>query len=99
VKNQQNPAEFLNLLDQFDIYMGEICGNRIYAKLMQTVVHLRRETSLKLLKVPGAIDNSVGIRNSLMHSIQSKDMKMVKNSVHTFFKNSKQFYDNIISKA
>lgn len=98
-KNQQNPAEFLDLLDQFDIYMGEICGNRIYAKLMQTVVHLRRETSLKLLKVPGAIESSMEIRLALMHAIQSKDKKLVKDSVHAFFEKSKKFYDNIIGKA
>lgn len=98
-KNQQNPAEFLDLLDQFDIYMGEICGNRIYAKLMQTVVHLRRETSLKLLKVPGAIESSMETRSSLIRAIQSKDEKLIKHSIHAFFEKSKRFYDNIIGKS
>lgn len=98
-KNQQSPVAFLELLDQFDIYMGEICGSRIYAKLMQTVVHLRRETSLKLLKVPGAIKNSTEIRSALMLAIQSKDKKQVKDSIHAFFEKSKRFYDSIIGKT
>lgn len=94
-----NPEDYLELLDQFDLYMGEITGNRIYGKLMQTIVHLRRETSLKLLKVPGAIDNSIEMRSSILKAIQSKDPKLVNESVKSLFRSSKKFYDNIIGKS
>ncbi|MBW7458059.1 FadR/GntR family transcriptional regulator [Paenibacillus sepulcri] len=94
-----DPAVFLDGLDTFDLYMGDICGNRIYAKLMQTIVHLRRETSLRLLRVPGAIENSVEMRSALLKSCQSKDMALVKESVEAFFLNSRRFYDNIIAKS
>jgi GntR family transcriptional repressor for pyruvate dehydrogenase complex len=97
-KDTHNPPEFLDLLDTFDLYMGDISRNGIYAKLMQTIVHLRRETSLKLLNVPGAIENSVEMRSSLLNSFDSKDLKIVKEALKAFFKNSKQFYDNIIKK-
>jgi DNA-binding FadR family transcriptional regulator len=94
-----DPAAFLDELDAFDLYMGDISGNRIYAKLMQTIVHLRRETSLRLLHVPGAIESSVEMRSSLLQSIQSKNMKLVKETIQAFFRNSKRFYDNIIGKS
>jgi GntR family transcriptional repressor for pyruvate dehydrogenase complex len=98
-KADNNPSAFLDLLDTFDLYMGDISRNGIYAKLMQTIVHLRRETSLKLLNVPGAIENSVEMRSSLLKSFDSKDLKIVKDALKAFFKNSKQFYDNIIRKS
>jgi DNA-binding FadR family transcriptional regulator len=98
-KDDINPTAFLDLLDKFDLYMGDISRNGIYAKLMQTIVHLRRETSLKLLSVPGAIHNSVEMRSSLMQSFLSKDPKKIKDTLKSFFKNSKQFYDSIIRKS
>jgi GntR family transcriptional repressor for pyruvate dehydrogenase complex len=98
-KADYNPPAFLDLLDTFDLYMGDISRNGIYAKLMQTIVHLRRETSLKLLNVPGAIENSVEMRSSLLKSFDFKDLKIVKEALKAFFKNSKQFYDNIIRKS
>jgi GntR family transcriptional repressor for pyruvate dehydrogenase complex len=98
-KGVTNPSAFLDLLDTFDLYMGDISRNGIYAKLMQTIVHLRRETSLKLLNVPGAIENSMEMRSSLLKSFDSSDQKIVKDALKAFFKNSKQFYDNIIRKS
>ncbi|WP_256761885.1 FadR/GntR family transcriptional regulator [Cohnella sp. WQ 127256] len=97
--NSIDPASFLDGLDNFDLYMGDISGNRIYAKLMQTVVYLRRETSLRLLHVPGAIESSLDMRTLLLKSIQAKDMKLVKESIKAHFRNSKRFYDTIISKS
>jgi GntR family transcriptional repressor for pyruvate dehydrogenase complex len=98
-KQSYNPAAFLDLLDIYDLYMGDISRNGIYAKLMQTIVHLRRETSLKLLNVPGAIENSVDMRSSLLQAFHSKDQKMVKEALKSFFKSAKHFYDNIIKKS
>jgi GntR family transcriptional repressor for pyruvate dehydrogenase complex len=98
-KALSDPSAFMDLLDSFDLYMGEISRNGIYTKLMQTIVHLRRETSLKLLNVPGAIENSVEMRSSLLKSFETRDQKIVKEALKAFFKNSKHFYDNIIKKS
>lgn len=95
-KKRGNPEEFLQGLDLFDLYMGEISGNQIYSKLMQTIVHLRRETSLKLLGVPGAIEKSVETRSTLLKALKSGDQVEVKKAVDDFFISSKRFYDNII---
>lgn len=91
----ENPASFLNTLDQFDLFIGEICGNRIYAKLMQTIVYLRRETSLKLLSVPGSMENSIKIRSSLLQALQAKDKKQMRKATQDFFQQARAFYDNI----
>jgi hypothetical protein len=66
---------------------------------MQTIVHLRRETSLKLLSVPGAIESSLEMRSSLLEAFHSKNPKIVKEALKSYFKNSKRFYDNIIRKS
>lgn len=97
-KDQGSPQIFVNALDEFDLYMGEMSGNSIYTKLMQTIVHLRRETSLKLLNVPGAIENSVKNRQALMQAIQSEKPELVRKAVNQFFTDSKKFYDRIIAK-
>lgn len=89
------PESFLDLLDRFDLYVGEICGNRIYAKLMQTIVFLRRETSLKLLSVPGAIENSIVIRTHVLQAMKTKDMSQMKKAIADFFTRSKTFYEHI----
>lgn len=96
--SNQNTSQFLAHLDEFDLYLGDICGNRIYTKLMQTIIHVRRETSLKLLEVPGAMNNSVEIRGGLLAAIATKDKKIAEDAIRTFFKTSKKFYDNILSR-
>ncbi|XEC92640.1 FadR/GntR family transcriptional regulator [Paenibacillus tarimensis] len=93
------PQRFLDLLDQFDLWTGDICGNRIYAKLMQTIVYLRRETSLKLLSVPGAIENSIQSRTELLEALKSKNIEQMEKAVADFFGRSKTFYKKIGGNA
>ncbi|GGE45617.1 GntR family transcriptional regulator [Pullulanibacillus camelliae] len=95
---QTSPETFLHLLEQFDLYAGEICGNQIYYKLMQTIIHLRRESSLKLLHVPGAIEDSIHSRSKMLIALKSRQPDKVKEALDRFFFNSKHFYDNIIDE-
>ncbi|NOU94538.1 GntR family transcriptional regulator [Paenibacillus sp. LMG 31456] len=94
--NKKTPELFLNYLDEYDLFMGEISGNRIYGKLMQTIIHLRRETNIKLLNVPGAIDNSIENRFLIYEAMRSKNLKLVQQRIETFFQSSKTFYDTIL---
>lgn len=94
----KSPEHFQELLDQFDQYMGEVSGNGIYAKLMHTIIHLRRETSLRLLHVPGAIESSIEGRTKILEAFKTQDPKLVKKTVRTFYENSIKFYVNIIGK-
>lgn len=95
-ENSSDPEQFLQLLDQFDLYMGQISDNRIYNKLMQTIVHLRRETSLKLLSVPGAIAKSIETRSIILEALKTRDTAAVKQAIDNFFSSSRQFYNNIM---
>lgn len=90
-----SPGDFLDGLDQFDLWVGDICGNRIYTKLMQTIVYLRRETSLKLLAVPGSIDNSYRHRCLIVEAMKSNNPTQMKKAVADFFASSKSFYKHI----
>ncbi len=96
MQHRAEPEKFLEHLDQFDLYIGEISGNRIYSKLMQTMVHLRRETSIRLLHVPGAIKSSIKIRNTLLAALELGEIAKARIAIEGFFKESKSFYENII---
>lgn len=97
IKNlsQPEPAIVLQQLDKFDLFLGECCGNAIFFKLMQTIIHLRRETSLKILHVPGAIKNSIQSRFIILNALQTGDSKKVKFATLEFFERSKSFYKSL----
>ncbi|MFC5653665.1 FadR/GntR family transcriptional regulator [Paenibacillus solisilvae] len=95
VLNPEEPELFLDQLDRFDLHVGGICGNRIYAKLMQTIVYLRRETSIKLLRVPGAMENSIQNRTVVLEALEESSVPKMKLAVDAFFDQSKQFYQHI----
>jgi len=94
-QNPEEPEPFLDRLDRFDLHVGEICGNRIYARLMQTIVYLRRETSLKLLRVPGAMENSLQNRTALLEALEQNSVAKTKLAAETFFEQSRSFYESI----
>ncbi|WJH33143.1 FCD domain-containing protein [Paenibacillus sp. CC-CFT747] len=91
----EEPEAFLDELDRFDLHVGGICGNRIYAKLMQTIVYLRRETSLKLLRVPGAMENSLHNRSLLLQALEQGSLEETRKAADAFFEESKEFYKHI----
>ncbi|MEI7024210.1 FadR/GntR family transcriptional regulator [Paenibacillus sp. y28] len=90
-------AGLLAVLDEFDVYVGERCGNHIFSKLMQTIVHLRRETSLKVLQVPGAIDSSVHGRKAILGALRTRDARQVRSAVEQFFRSSQTFYETMLN--
>ncbi|MBP1156731.1 MULTISPECIES: GntR family transcriptional regulator [unclassified Paenibacillus] len=98
VRQKNDPEAFQKLLDRFDIFIGEICGNNIYYKLMQTVIHLRRETSIKLLLVPGAQTQSIENRTRLLLALRSGDVKQVQEASDYSFNRSKPFYKSIMDR-
>ncbi|MCZ8516845.1 GntR family transcriptional regulator [Paenibacillus filicis] len=87
--------EHLNLLDRLDLRAGELCGNGIYSKLMQTMVHLRRETSLRLLSVPGAKENGLNSRSQVLSRLKRQDPVEAAQAMADFFSESASFYRQI----
>lgn len=95
--DESDRPKFQNLVDQFDFFMGKICGNDIYYKLMQTFVYLRRESMLKLLNVPGAMENSLEKRAQLVEAIKAQDEEKIRTAIEQIFVSAQDFYDSIIS--
>jgi GntR family transcriptional repressor for pyruvate dehydrogenase complex len=83
---------FQNLLDEFDLYMGELSENRIYTKLMQTIVYLRRETSLKILNVQDAWENSIKHRINFVTALKEGDMRNIESAIAQIYKSAKKLY-------
>jgi GntR family transcriptional regulator, transcriptional repressor for pyruvate dehydrogenase complex len=93
--DRNSPEELLEQLDRIDLYVGELCGNRIYNKLMQTIVHLRRETNLKLLRVPGSAKNGASGRLQVLTALRSGKSDETKLAMEAFFASSFKFYQSI----
>ena len=89
------PERLADSIDAIDVYVGERCGNGIYAKLMQTIVHLRRQTSLKLLSVPGAAKTGAEGRTRIVQLMRTGDRAAVSQALDAFFANSHRFYKKI----
>lgn len=89
------PEELLDLLDGIDLYVGEHCGNRIYDKLMQTIVHLRRDTSLRLLAIPGAAQNGAASRQRILKALGSGTEAELRRALEQFYASSFRFYQSI----
>lgn len=89
------PQELLEMLDEIDLYVGERCGNQIYAKLMQTIVHLRRETNLKLLAVLGAPRNGAEGRLRVVAAMKTGNREHTKAAIDHFFSSSLAFRQSI----
>jgi DNA-binding FadR family transcriptional regulator len=77
---------YVDALDAIDLLVGEHCGHRIYCKLMQTIVTLRREYALKSSNVMEARKKSAGDRKKIMNAFLSGDESKVKKSLDNFFK-------------
>ncbi|MEK5444623.1 MULTISPECIES: FadR/GntR family transcriptional regulator [unclassified Fredinandcohnia] len=89
---KNNNEEFQRLLDDFDLYMGSCSGNKIYNKLMQTIVHLRHQSMVKILNVPGARENSINSRTKLIKAIKLRNLEEVKEAIDLNFTGAKKFY-------
>ncbi|WP_231687891.1 GntR family transcriptional regulator [Bacillus sp. FJAT-27251] len=91
----KNNEKFQAFLDEFDLHMGFCSTNKIYSKLMQTIVHLRHESMLKILNIPGAWENSIECRTMIIKAIRNKDIKSVKEAIDLNFARAKQFYGKV----
>lgn len=89
------PDTYHQLLDDYDLLMGRVCGNKIYDKLMQTIVLLRKDFSRKLLNADGAITHSLKMRLKIHDSFIQRDKVQLKKNMHAFYKSSRKFYETI----
>ncbi|TCV94276.1 FadR/GntR family transcriptional regulator [Biostraticola tofi] len=90
-----SPEVYHQLLDDYDLLMGRICGNQIYNKLMQTIVLLRKDFSSKLLHADGAIAHSLKMRLKIHDAFIRRDRVLLKKNLHSFYQASRKFYDTV----
>jgi len=86
---------FVDLIDKMDFYLGEITENKVFFKLMQTIIHLRRETYEKLITVEDSWDFAIKQRTELVKSFKSKDKKQLQEVLDYIYLESKNFYKDI----
>ncbi|MFZ7825688.1 FadR/GntR family transcriptional regulator [Priestia sp. 40] len=86
---------FVDLIDKMDFYLGEITENKVFFKLMQTIIHLRRETYEKLIIVEDSWDFAIKQRTELVKSFKSKDKKQLQEVLDYIYLESKNFYKDI----
>ncbi|MGE6376973.1 FadR/GntR family transcriptional regulator [Peribacillus muralis] len=92
---EKNNYAFQELIDKFDLHLGLCSNNKIYSKLMQTIIHLRHDSMLKILNVPGAWENSIEWRTRFVHAIKDRNMEMVKKAIDFNFTRAKLFYGKV----
>lgn len=83
-----NPEQFNQLLENCDMYVAKNCGNEVLYKLMQTIILLRRETSLKICEIPFNRASSVEKRIHVLHAFECYDAKEVHKALVSFFAES-----------
>lgn len=78
----------LELLDEIDTYVGQHCGNGIYAKLMDTMIVLRHDSARRILSVPASSDSAILWRTRILKAFNQDDRDAFATTVDNFFTNS-----------
>ena len=84
---RSNP-DFLGLLDKLDLFVGKNCGNGILYKLMQTMVLLRYDLSLKILGLEGSRSSAVILRRRVVNALAGTERQALELALERFFADS-----------
>ena len=89
VETEEITAEaFCQLLTDIDTYVGDVCGNGIYARLMQIMVLMRKESAMKILSLASSKESAVFYRCKILNSFHQDDRNKVKKCLNDYFKYS-----------
>lgn len=80
--------DFLKILTEIDTYVGDVCGNSVYARLMQIMVLMRQESAIKVLKLSTSKESAVFYRCKILNAFHQDDRNKVKKCLSDFFKYS-----------
>lgn len=80
--------EFYRLLTEIDTYVGDICGNSIYSRLMQIMVLMRKESAMKVLSLSSSKESAVFYRCKTLNAFHQDDRNKLKKCLGDFFKYS-----------
>ncbi len=82
--------EFNGLLVNLDMFVAQHCNNSVFAKLMQTMIFLRKEAALRTLRSPELRKTSVSKRNKIVEAFEKQDRKAVEKALRQFFEKSRK---------
>ena len=85
--------EFNRLLTVLDLFVAQRCQNSIFAKLMQTMIFLRKEAALKTLRSPELRRSSATKRNKIIEAFEKRDRKAVEKALRQFFEKSRNDFE------
>ncbi|MCI1958056.1 MAG: GntR family transcriptional regulator [Clostridia bacterium] len=85
---ETSAEDFCQLISEIDLYIGDNCGNSVYAKLMQILVLIRKESSLKVLSLESSKSSAILYRTRILNSFNQDKRAVLEKQLHDFFKSS-----------
>lgn len=79
---------FADVIDEIDAYVGAHCGNGIYDKLLQTMIILRREPSLRILSIPASRQSAILWRVKVLKAFDQNTPEHLQTALDGFYSNS-----------
>lgn len=79
---------FSDFIDQIDTYVGSACGNGIYAKLMDTMIVIRRDSALRILSIPDSRQSAMTRRINVLEAFHGDDREALGAALDRFFTGS-----------
>ncbi|MCI1930758.1 MAG: GntR family transcriptional regulator [Clostridia bacterium] len=85
---ETSAEDFCQLISEIDLYIGDNCGNSVYSKLMQILVLIRKESSLKVLSLESSKSSAILYRTRILNSFNQDKRAVLEKQLHDFFKSS-----------
>ncbi|PSR20880.1 MAG: hypothetical protein C7B45_13020 [Sulfobacillus acidophilus] len=88
----RSPEEFLDILDRYDALIVQLTHNAVLEKLMAIFRTMSRDLFLRLLRVPGAMLNSLDRRREITEALRLRDEERVRNAVNKHMESAREYY-------
>ncbi len=92
MKRGGEPEDFLEQLNAYDQLIVKLTRNAVLETLMAVFRTMARDLYLRLLRVPGAMANSLERRREITEALRSGDAAAVGNAVHKHMQSARQLY-------
>jgi DNA-binding FadR family transcriptional regulator len=85
--------DFNRLLVNLDMFAAQHCKNSIFAKLIQTMILLRRGAALRTLSYPELRRTSATKRNKIVEAFEMRNRKALEKALRQFFEKSRKDFE------
>ena len=98
IKHGGTPEDFLECLDAYDQLIVKLTRNAVLETLMAVFRTMARAMYIRLLRVPGAMTNSLERRQEITEALRSRDAAAVGAAVHKHMQSARKLYHASIGK-